>query len=241
MTRAVFAQGSLVVERDDAGAFVVAYEQARARVEGDTVTVVSGDADHPVVAVVSRALAERVAGWFHVHAGLVGDGTLIAGASGAGKTTTTLALSASAGLLGDDVVFVQRRDDRMVARALPRPLHVGDATLRMFPYLRPRHGVRSLAGKFVVDGGGANDIVDVTRVVFPRVAAVAMTTAQPLPAAEALPLLLQSSATIAWSGLPRTQEHLVALGALARLPAFRVTLGRDALADPQLIVTAVQR
>lgn len=191
--------------------------------------------------VVARALVERAAGWFHVHAGFVGDGTLIVGESGAGKTTTTLALSAASTLLTDDVVFVQRCGDVVVARPLTRPLHVGEVTLRMFPQLRPRllPGT-SLAGKSIV-AAVAVDVGEVVvgRVVFPAIVDAPTTSAAALTSSQALPRLLRGSAMVAWPGLPRAAEHLDALGALARLPAIAVTLGRDAIDDAGVIARVV--
>jgi hypothetical protein len=199
-----------------------------------------------VVEVVVEALLRRRAGQFHVHAGVVvdaGRATLVLGPSGAGKTTTTLALARAGGALGgDDVGFVALRDDGVVAvTPLPRPLHLGDATARLFGEVVPDidDGVRTLQGKRVVPHDLADVVaVPVARLVFPRIAAVPTTTARSLLPAEALGKLMVASASVAWP-LPGTDAHLDVLGRLAALPAVEVTLGQDGLDDAGAIVRAV--
>lgn len=245
MSREVFRQSGLsVVERDGGGWSVCFGDVCRSDIVNGVVSIVKDDDTYitdALVSVVARALVERVAGWFHVHAGFLSNGTLIVGESGAGKTTTALALAESSTLLTDDVVFIQRRRAVVVARPMARPLHAGHVTLRMFPELLSRVlPGQSLAGKAVVSFNGHEDAeVVVTRLVFPVVADVPLTFAAPLSVAQALPRLLRGSAMVAWPGLPRAAEHLDALSALARLSSFRVTLGRDAVEDPGVIARAL--
>ncbi|MDP2340164.1 MAG: hypothetical protein Q8O67_04335 [Deltaproteobacteria bacterium] len=252
---AAFSQGSLRVFGRGQGWSVVVEGRVRADVDaGGSIALRliddSRETAHvaeSVVLVVARAILERLDGWFHVHAGLVVDddgATLIVGESGAGKTTTTLALAAAAGarLLTDDVVFVQVRDDVLRARGLLRPLHVGPQTLAMFPALRERllPGFSS-AGKAIVDVDpvdAGSDVV-VSRLIFPSIHA-GDTVADPLSSSSVMPLLLRSSAMVAWPGFPRADEHLQALGRLSALPARALRLGRDAHGDAGAIARALR-
>lgn len=251
----LFAQGSLRVHRRPGGFVVFVDQRAAAFVDEGTQTVDAVVADddardvlEAVVLVAARAIVERLRGRFHVHAGLVvddrGRGTLIGGVGGAGKTTTTLALAqAGLALAGDDVGFLSSpaADGCVTVQALPRPLHLGDATLAMFPALlaHVRPDVRTLAGKRVVDVGLAlRDPVPVARLLFPTIGSVP-THATRLSASDVLPRLLFASASVAWPSLPGAAEHLATLRALAEVPSWAVVLGPDALAAPQLIVAAV--
>lgn len=261
----MFRQGSLRVLRQAAAVVVRCGEVARVVIGDDdtlgSVLHASVRADDAVALqvldsvglVVARAILERRAGRFHVHAGLVVDGgvgTLVAGRSGAGKTTTTLALmAAGAKLAGDDVAFVRVVDDVVRVAALRRPLHVGESTAAMFQALLPpaREGGQSLMGKLIVDvaadahGVDANTGADVPvgLLVFPSIRAVDVTTARSMPLADVLQHLLEASAMVSWPHLAGTQGHLDALGRLARVASVAVVLGKDALTRPAAITDAI--
>ena len=93
---------------------------------------------HPFFTIPLAELLKRH-GLFMVHAAglsLDGKGLLIAGASGAGKTTLTIALlRAGFGFLGDDITFLCTRSDGLRARAFPDELDVTADTLSFFPKL----------------------------------------------------------------------------------------------------------
>jgi hypothetical protein len=246
-----FEQGALSVALDGDTVVVRHGDDVTVRLAPDATPQWTRHRDHieavvAVVDVVVEALLQRRSHRFHVHAGVVVDdavATLVLGPSGAGKTTTTLALARAGGALGgDDVGFVSRRDDGVVVvTTLRRPLHLGEATARLFGEIVPDvdDGVRTLQGKRVVPHDLADVVaVPVARLVFPRIAAVSTTTSRSLPPAEALAKLMVASASVAWP-LPGTEAHLDVLGRLAALPAVEVTLGRDALDDAGAIVRAV--
>ncbi len=262
----VYAQGALRVVHAD-GAFVVTDGHSEARVAGDgTVSVVGDDDDDDddVIGVVAAAIAARMQGRFHVHAGAVAVGDdgvwLIPGNSGQGKTTTTLALvmasapsmSPAPTLLGDDVAFVQSHPDGVWASSLWRPLHVGDTTARMFSGLTIDSEERTRAGKRRArcpQQAGAEDAARLRRVVglvFPHIATTtsgttptSATTSRALSPAEVLPRLLVASAMVTWTGLPQGQAHLDALSALAQIQAVEVVLAADVLQDPTRIAAEV--
>jgi len=79
-------------------------------------------------------------GFYMVHAAAMADqgrGLLIAGASGAGKTTLALALlRAGFGFLGDDTVFLTQRGETWEARAFPDEIDITTQTLEFFPELQ---------------------------------------------------------------------------------------------------------
>jgi hypothetical protein len=251
----VYRQGPLVVARDEAGWSIVD-GAGRARVGNDGTVVFEGDDD--VVGVVALALSARLRGEaFHLHAGVVrvgggdDDGViLVAGDGGAGKTTATLALASSGGLIGDDVSFVQVVDDVVAARAHRRPLHVGTETWAMFPALHILSDTPTRAGKLAAtlpDAGNVDDDRDrpwpVRGLVFPRIdrrdgSATQVTALTP---STTLAHLLRASAMVTWPGLPHAQAHLDVLGRLARLPAVDLVMGQDARTRPTRIVEALRR
>lgn len=252
----MFRQGDLSVWAREGGWSIVLSQRAVADVDvhGNTnLCLVDADLDtvqvaDSVVLVVALAIIERVQGWFHVHAGLVVDDavgvTLVVGESGAGKTTTTLSLAARGRLGCDDVVFVQPGADGICARAFVRPLHVGAATLAMFPALQERlENGRSQAGKLIVrvdEGEAESDVaLRVSLLVFPAIDNRATTVAESLTSSEVLPRLLRASAMVAWPCLPHAAEHLDSLVKLSRLPARALHLGLDALVDPACIARAL--
>jgi hypothetical protein len=79
-------------------------------------------------------------GLFCVHAaGLVANerAVVIAGSSGCGKTTLTIALvRAGFGLLSDDMLFVRQQEAGVELLSFPDELDVTPATARLFPELR---------------------------------------------------------------------------------------------------------
>jgi hypothetical protein len=252
----VYRQGQLTVTRDEAG-WSIDDGVGCARVADDGVVAIAGDDD--VVGVVAAALSARLRGEaFHLHAGVVRVGDvgaedgviLVAGDSGAGKTTATLALAAAAAvrLVGDDICFLRMVDDVVVARAHRRPLHVGPQTRAMFPALQILSATPTRAGKLTAClpdelGGDAARASPVRGLVFPRIDRNdgSVTTVTPLTPSKTLAHLLRASAMVTWPGLPHAQAHLDVLGRLARLPAVALVMGQDARARPACIVEALRR
>jgi hypothetical protein len=94
------------------------------------------------------ALAELMKrrGLFFLHAGCVsieGQGAILPGQSGKGKSTLTLALVRKGfDFLGDDVVFLARHEQSVRALSFPDEVDVTDTTVSFFPELRAIAGTR---------------------------------------------------------------------------------------------------
>jgi hypothetical protein len=203
---------------------------------------------------IAIAVAARGAGLFHLHAAALvlprGDVAVVVGGSGAGKTTTTLALlEAGADYLGDDALFLTTGGGGLRAVAFPRAFHLGPATLAAFPRLAPYAGPLPPRGdKRAVDPRSAfpgrsrpSVPLDPGRVlaIFPTVTGGPTTEVLPIPRADAFGHILASSAALVVEGLPGRDENLALLRAL--LGAARcaeVRLGADALADPGAAIGA---
>lgn len=190
--------------------------------------------------------ALRAHGLFQLHGAALrapGGDLLVAGGSGAGKSTTTLALAAAGlAVTGDDTVLLARRDARPALLALPRAFHVGEAAARAFPALTPFLGPRfGETGKRFLDADGALGRAHLRAagppraILFPRVVAAAETTRlEPVAAADALGRLIEASALLVVDGAARVPEQLALLAELSDgARAYSVSLGHDLLRDPR--------
>jgi len=183
------------------------------------------------------------------HSGLGNDrrvGLLIAGASGSGKTTTSLNLIRRGWrYLSDDAVLLETLTGGPVrAVALRRGFSCTPETLAHFPELTGDAEFGSFGdpdGKRVVYPGDAfGDFTPVcvpTLVVFPTVTAASRTTLHPLKAAHSLIRLSQQSAGI-MTDTAVSQRQLGVLKALTdQARSFELRLGGDALLSPDRIDT----
>jgi hypothetical protein len=198
---------------------------------------------------VALPLALRRFGLFHIHAAALehasGAAVLVVGGSGAGKTSTTLALlEDGARYLGDDAHFLAATPGGTVVSAFPRAFHLGPATLAAFPRLAALAGPPSgRREKRPVDPRLAWPdrhlpalALPPGRVLalFPSIADAAATEIVPLGRADAFGLLLTSSASLVIEGLVGGADNFAILQAvLAVSRCFELRLGRDALADPR--------
>ncbi len=248
-----FFEGTVHVGVDDDG-WILVDDRTWATVRRDRSNVrvaivvpeTIAETDTRFLAWIAVILALREHGRFHLHAGLVevspGRGWLLVGASGAGKSTTALALSLT-GLtaLADDAVLLTSG-----ARISPvsRPFHLYPAMLDALASgdAATRARIASLRSAAMPGRFGKLD-VPVVSAVRPHVTptallllagAAAATTVHPLGAAATMGHLLEESAILAMTGATHVEPHLAALKALAdRVPALVVSPGPDALADPQ--------
>jgi hypothetical protein len=205
-----------------------------------------------VLLFISIVLALRSRGLFHLHAGSLvtpgGDGLLVAGHAGSGKSTLTVALlEAGCGHLGDDAVFLEAAGEGVRVLAMPRPFHVAPGTAAAFPRVAalltdhlPAGEKRRLDPRAAWPGR-EREAMDAPRVLlFPRITGAAETVVERVSSAEALGELVESSTLVVVDGLPRRDEHLDVLRRIADGgAAFAVGLGRDLLAAPAEVARRV--
>lgn len=185
-----------------------------------------------------------------IHAsaiGVQGRAALIAGQSGAGKTTTMLT-SVAAGLdfLGDDTTLVQRTaDGHFEVVTLLSTLDVTDATAAWFPELAPHLSAqRSHTGKRQIILAEAFPQRMATHgqaavILAPEITGQARTCLAPANKAALLSDLLFYSVDLHDAALAR--QHLDFLAqAVEQTPVYRLLLGRDKDQIPQVIAEALQ-
>jgi hypothetical protein len=178
---------------------------------------------------IARAAAERLAGWWRLHAGAVvhqGGAVLLPAASHAGKSTLVAALlRAGFGYLSDEVALV---DDRGRAHPFVKAIGLRAGSWRLIDLpertptaLRLGERVRYLDPRPWL--AAAPDGYPITAVVLlDRAGGDPALT--PLPKGEALLALLRQTGASRQMGFALV-ERAVALAAVT--PAFRLTLGPD--------------
>jgi hypothetical protein len=194
-------------------------------------------AAHPLLTLPLLEILKR-RGRYSLHAACVagpnGGGVLLAGASGSGKSTTSVALAvAGYGFLADDMVFLEPRADRAPrVLAFPDELDLTDETVERFAALahlrgrptwgnRPKHQVRAEECLDVALTWSCDPHV----VLFPRVTGAARTTIEPLSTADAL---FELAPNVLLTEPASSQEHLDAIGDLLRCtPTHQLLLGDD--------------
>ncbi len=210
--------------------------------------VVRGSARAALEIALSLALREK--GLFHLHAAAVvrpaGEGVLVVGGSGAGKTTATIALlEAGCAFLGDDALLVGEGPELC---AFPRPFHLGPATIAAFPRLgglaggTSGHGdKRDLDPRVAWPARRRASMGAPALVLHPRVEPEEKTRLEQIAPAEALGNLIASSAGIVIDGAARREEQMALLGKIAAgARHFEIRMGRDLLGEPGRLAEAVE-
>lgn len=176
-------------------------------------------------------------GLFHLRAAALeddeGQGWLLAGEAGCGKSTSTLALATSGWrFAADDAVYVTRGEGGTIAHGWAAPVRITARTAHQFGLEResPMNEIKSGA---VLDVGLAarrTDAVRVRHLLFPEVGAA--TSLQPMSGAEAYRRLL---ADTPWSAC--VPAHARAwheeLRTLSTLPAATLVLGPELMDEPE--------
>jgi hypothetical protein len=180
---------------------------------------------------------------FLVHAaGLTlpdGRVALIFGKSGAGKTTSTLALAAGGlGLCSDDAMACNVSGDRPTAWGMPRNLKVHRRTAEMLPWVQPLlSGDWSTEDERPVALSALRTSVSVESIAPREIAAVFVlersgevaSRCEPASKAEVLALAAADNVRSTRAGVPQVERELFKrLGELVRaVPAYRLSAGSD--------------
>ena len=163
------------------------------------------------------------------------------GTSGAGKSTLTAALlSAGAGFLSDDIVFLQPDGQGVEVLAFADELDVTDTTAAMFPELadlvgappppgRPKHQVRA-------EDRFGSERVDRARPIALVLPTITNRTESHLREADAHALLATLAPNVLLTEPRSSQQHLDTLARLTEsVPAYDLAMGRDPAAAARVI------
>lgn len=214
---------------------------------------------HPLFTIPLAELLKR-AGLYMVHAaGLAheGRGLLVAGASGAGKTTLCLALlRAGFGFLADDTVFLSPRVDGVAGQAgqrggvrllaFPDEVDLTEQTAGFFPELKSETGQlpppirpkRAISATRLY-GVAPQWECQPAMLVFPQQAPVPQSVLMPMSKEEAF---LQLLCNVVRTDVDASQAHLNALSTLVQqCHCFRLRAGRDFEALPGLLRLALEQ
>ena len=206
---------------------------------------------HPLFTIPLAELLKRE-GLYMVHAGGLahaGRGLLVAGASGAGKTTLTLALlRAGFGFLADDTVFLAQTSktspggDRAQIRVLafPDEVDLTEQTAGFFPELRLKPGECRPEGRpkravcaTRLYGVAPEWECDPAVLLFPKTAPADESVLSDMSKDEAL---LQLLCNVVRTDADASQAHLNALAMLVQqCDCYRLQTGRDFEALPGLL------
>ena len=188
----------------------------------------------------------RPLGRYGLHAcGLerYGTGLLLVGASGSGKTTTSLNLMRQGWryLSDDAVLLTERADSTVQASAFRQGFSCTPETLEHFPELSGSSEFGDPGGKRVVyPGGNFTSTCIPSLIVFPHLSA-GETRLRPLTASQSLIRLCQQSAGI-MTDTAVSQGQLKVLRTLVRQArSFELHLGQDTLANPGLTDTLISQ
>lgn len=198
-------------------------------------------AERGFLLVVLLFVLRRV-GWYHVHCAALrdpdGKGWLFVGQQMSGKSTTA-ALLARAGweVATDDIAFLHREGDRVLAEGYRSPIALRSGGREL---LQATGGVElARRGKSAFDapalGGSWTTSVTPDVVVFPEVHPDTPTALEPITPREAINALIASSIWVLFEPL-RAQEHLDLLGrVVSTARVFRGRFGRDLVTDPSIL------
>jgi hypothetical protein len=192
-------------------------------------------AAHPLLTVALVETMKRF-GRYPLHAAalaLNGKGVLVPGASGAGKSTTSVTLvRAGFDFLADDTVFLTRSTDKLWVDGFPDEVDVTENTVGRIPELSHLAGAPLLPGRdkysFRVE-----EIFGITPLVgcrpafliAPRVVDQPGSELEPLPASEAFLALVPN---VLMTDPAASQAHLDMLADLVEMvPCLRFRVGSD--------------
>lgn len=188
---------------------------------------------------------------FTLHAGALeyhGQGLLIPGNSGCGKTTTLLSfLRSGYRYLSDDHPLLWDNGTRLELRAAPMKIDVTDQTVALFPELRDamsgllRQGVSKKSFQFEdIYAGSAGRSCRPTMILFPHITNMSHSCLEPLLKSRALELLMPHQ--LLMYDEEAAKREFQALSKLVQQAAcYRLHFGQDVLDLPTLITPLLER
>jgi hypothetical protein len=199
---------------------------------------------HPLLTLpLIETLRRR--GLFNIHAAGAarnGRALLIAGPSGAGKTTLSIALArAGFDFLGDDTLFLTRAGDGLQVCAFPDEVDVTASTAEFFPELasltasprQPGWPKWSFRVESAFGGTRIAWAAEPAAIVFPRMVDEPKSCLEPLSGQRGLLELLPN---ILLTHPDACQAHLRILADLtSHVPCYELAMNRDVLALPALL------
>jgi hypothetical protein len=206
-------------------------------------------ASHPLLTLPLVELLKRRA-LFSVHAAglaLTGRSLLLAGTTGAGKSTLTLALlQRGLDLLGDDMTFLRIGPAGLRTLAFPDEIDVTPHTLGMFPELAERLPDAGRPGwkKLQLDAAtlGGPTVAwesEPVALVFPTIAGSETSSLTSLTTGEAL---VELAPNVILTERASSQAHLGALGELVKhCQCYRLHTGTDLTQAAYLLESLLQR
>lgn len=189
---------------------------------------------HPLLSVPMLELCKR-RGLFGVHAAgvsLQDRALVLAGTSGSGKSTLSLALTRNGfDFLGDDTLFLSRREEGLRVLAFPDEVDLTEQTVAFFPEIAPWLAPqpagwrkRQLRAEEAFGARIAWECVP-SVLVFPRVSGRPRSELRPIDPGEAL---FELAPNVLLTEPRSSQAHLDALAELARLSrCYRLETGTD--------------
>lgn len=188
-------------------------------------------------------VALRQIGVFNLHAAAVcheGRALVVVGDSGAGKSTTTTALtSAGCRYLGDDGIWIRERASDVELLAHSPSFRLTDHVLGSFASLKQHVSRLPTDEKWQVDTTSAfpgrylSHWLGPTTLLFVEQTARTSSALRVLPLADAVGLLIAQSSALSLDCHPNPRQHLDLLARLAsRSHRARLELGREWLEQP---------
>jgi hypothetical protein len=195
------------------------------------------------VFICALLVALRTIGVYSLHAAALcsGDRALVlVGDSGAGKSTTALALAcAGCGYLGDDAILIRKRSNDVELVAYWPSFRLTEEVLSSFTTLRPHIFKRTTDPKWRLDTSAAfpgrylQRWLGPTTLLFLTRSALRTSSLSRLTSAEATGLLIAQSSALGLECHPNPRRHLDILALMAnRAQLARLELGHEWLDDP---------
>jgi hypothetical protein len=213
------------------------------RIQGEIVGCTRFAAPRPLLHDLGKPLQTLIAVWARdlgiplVHAGMVargGNGVLLGGAGGAGKSTTSLAcVDSGFDFLGDDRIGLEADAGNFIGHSIYGSALVDQRQLEQFPALAgaavaPRHPTRERKPLVFLNEVCPGQLVPTTRVravALPRIGEGRTTRIRPAKPAEALRIIAPSSLILPLGPGPLGMSRLAAL--VRTVPSYWLDLGTD--------------